>query len=416
METAQNMAWKNFMVFLVAAFALVALAANVSAFGTIQSVEVNDVEASSGTVDFANFAGETVTVRITFLASGNASDVRVKAWFSGERENAAVSARDFDVIAGNTYSLYVQVPVPHDLDEELHEARTLNIVVENQAQTADEVEIDFTVQRFSYDLEILAVDMQPEVKAGESFAVDVVLKNRGSHLSDDTFLKVRIPELGLETSTYYGDLSAIDSDEPVDRNDAAERRTFLRIPVNAPAGLYTVEIEAFNDDSVARIQRRVLVTGASEGALSVPSTSSKTFSVGETAEYKLTLVNRGTTVSVYMLDANAPSNLNVRLSDNIVVVPAGTSRTVSVFADSAVRDDYTFSVNVNSEEGALVTQQTFVANVVEGNGSGVSGTKANATVLLTVILAIVFIVLLVVLIVLLTRKPETKEEFGESYY
>ena len=103
------------------------------------------------------------------------------------------------------------------------------------------------------------------------------------------------------------------------------------------------------------------------------------------------------------------------MGDNIVVVHAGSSRTVSLFADSDTRDDYTFTVDVNSEEGVLVARETFSANVVEGD-SRIGGTTTNATVLLTVILAIIFIVLLVVLIVLLTRKTEKTEEFGESYY
>ncbi len=412
METAYNMTSKNLSVFFVTALALIALASSVSAFGSIESVEVNGVNVISQTVDLGNFAGERVHVLVTFKANSNAEDVRVKAWFSGESENAAVSER-FGVLNGTLYTRTVLLDVPHNLREELHESRVLNIVVENRETTADQKAVNFRVQRTSYNVQILSIDFQPEIKAGESLAVDVVLKNIGSRLADDTFIRVRIPELGLEKTTYYGDLSSTDQSNP-DRRDSVERRTFLRIPVNVPSGLYTLEIEAYNADSIAKQTRRVLVTGASEGALTVPSSTSKTFSAGETAEYKLTLVNRGTTVSVYTLETNAPSNLNLRLSDTLVVVPAGSSRTVSVYANSSVRDDYTFSVKVNSEEGVLVSQHTFVANVVDGGR--LAGTSANATVLLTVILAIVFIVLLVVLIVLLTRKPETKEEFGESYY
>jgi preprotein translocase subunit SecG len=99
-----------------------------------------------------------------------------------------------------------------------------------------------------------------------------------------------------------------------------------------------------------------------------------------------------------------------------VVVPAGTSRTVEFLVDSDTRDEYTFNVDVLSDGGALIDSKTFSANVVEGKGTGSTGVQANTTVLLTVILAIIFVVLLVVLIVLLTRKPESKEEYGESYY
>jgi len=414
---------KNLMVFLVAALALVAFASNVSAadFGHITAIEVDDTDIlnPSGVPTFN--VGDTLSVRVTFVADEDADRVRVIAHFSGERDIESV---EFPVTSGGEYTRRLNVPVPYDFGEDdLSQVRELEIEVEsrNKGSFTTVKPINLLTQREADNINILAVDMQPEVSAGESLAMDVVLKNRGFYLADDVFLRVRMPELGLETTTYYGDLSPVDQggDDEVDREDAVERRTFLRIPVGTPAGIYTVLFDASDGDSIDTVERRVLVTGASQnGALTVPSQTSKTFSVGETAEYKLTLVNRGSTIAVYSLDVNSASDLNVVLSDNIVVVPAGSSRMVSIFADSSVRDNYTFSVIVNSEEGALVTQETFTANVVENGGSkdGGTGSGANATVLLTVILAIIFIVLLVVLIVLLTRKPETKEEFGESYY
>ncbi len=415
------MASKNLLVYLVAVFALVALASGVSAFGNITGVEVSGVPAlgTTPTVDFANFAGQKVPILVVFTATENASDVRVKAWFSGAKDNSAVSER-FDVLAGRTYTRVAYLDVPFDLKDSLDEPRKLLIGVENRDQTADQVEITFTVERESYRLDILDVNMQSEISAGESLAIDVVLKNTGRKFADDAFLRITIPELGIDTKTYFGDLSPIDQANP-DKEDASERRTYVRIPVDAPAGLYTVTLHAYNSDSEASATKRVLVKGVSETALAVPSQTSKTFKTGESAEYKLTLVNRGTTIAVYKLTATAPRDLNVDISDPLVVVPAGSSKTVSIMASSSVRDAYTFSVNVNSEEGTPVSQNTFVANVVEddrkttGSGFNLGGTS-NATVLLTVILAIIFIVLLVVLIVLLTRKPETKEEFGESYY
>lgn len=424
MEIAKIMKQKNLLVFLVAAFALVAVASNVSAFGDITAVKVNGIDALGG-VDFANFAGDRVMLTVTFTADDGvdpavlnevlAIDVRMKAWFTGERDNSAISDR-IEVLENRVYVLNAYLDVPHDLGNDLNEPRTLNIVVESKQVEADSETISFTVQRESYNLEILSVTLQPEVTAGESVAIDVVLKNRGSQRADDTFLRVKIPELRIETQTYFGDLTPTDQSNP-DRDDALERRTYLRLPVDVPAGLYTVVLEAFNDDSFATTEKRILVSGVSEEALVIPSQSSKTFSTGETAEYKLTIVNRGSAVSVYRVSVDAPANFNTEVSESLLVVPAGSSRTFSVFTDSAVRDDYSFTVKVASEEGVLVAQNTLAASVTD-NGKSTSRVTggANTTVLLTVVLAIVFIVLLVVLIVLLTRKPETKEEFGESYY
>jgi hypothetical protein len=399
---------------------------SVSAFGDIETVEVNGVVVVDhgqqvGSVDLANFVGDRVPVLVVFKSANGtgvlAEDVRIKAWISGDAENVVTSER-FDVLADRLYTRIIYLDIPSDLRDVLDETRKLEILVESKADgIADAETIDFSVQRASYVLEILSVDMQPEVNVGDSLVVDVVLKNRGRQFADDAFLTISIPELGLEERTYFGDLSPIDQDDP-EKDDAVERRTYIRIPANAEPGLYDIKIEAYNADTYDRVDRRVLVAGgAVENTQVVAASTSKTFNVGETESYKLTIVNRGTVVRVFELQIDSPNNLDVDVSDSLVVVPAGTSRTVEFLVDSNVRDEYTFSVDVLSDGGALVDTKTFSANVVEGNGNGGgAGIQTNTTVLLTVILAIIFVVLLVVLIVLLTRKPETKEEYGESYY
>lgn len=409
---------KTFLVLLVSAFVLAFAAQAVSAFGTIQEVQFDDVVVypTSASVDLANFAGTSIPVEINFLATADALDVRIKAWISGERDTVAVSER-FDVVANRTYKRTVLLQIPTDLNDRLDEVRALEIAVENREQTADEESIDFTVQRESYIIEILSVNLQSQVKSGESLVIDTVLKNIGRHTADDVFLKVSVPQLGLETTTYFGDLTPTDRSSP-DKEDAVERRTFLRLPADTPAGLYTVELKASNSDSVTTMQRKILVDGAEEDTMFVASATSKTFSTGETGEYKITLVNRGSVVRVYEIEATSvSSDLNLDVSDPMVVVPAGSSKTISVLASAAQRDDYDFRVTVKSDQGNVLSEKNFVANVRD---KGTTGTGApisnNATVLLTIVLAIVFVVLLVVLIVLLTRKPEKSEEFGESYY
>ena len=169
----KNMASKNLLVFLATAFVLVFALQGVSAFGNITDVEIGGVRVLGTSIDMANIAGDRVPVLIVFHATADASDVRVKAWISGERENAFVSDR-FDAIAGRTYSEIVYVDAPTDLDE-LDEARALDIVVESkEAGTADEVEIPFTVERESYTMKILSVDTESKVNAGEVLTLDSV--------------------------------------------------------------------------------------------------------------------------------------------------------------------------------------------------------------------------------------------------
>lgn len=398
------------LVSLVAVFVLaLVFAQSASAFADIDSVEVNGVEALYGNVDIGTFAGDTLPVRVTFTAYQNAEDARVKIWLTGEKDNA-VSTDRFDVLNGSTYSKLVAVPVPANIDPS--EPFNLEILVESRADgIADQVTIDVVAQRTSYAVEILDANFATKAKAGEAMAVDIVLKNTGRHLAEDTFVKVKIPALGVEQRAYFGDLSAVDQSNP-DKEDAVERRMYVNIPKSAPAGVYTVEVEAYNADSDETVSKKVAIVGASEDTSVVTPAQSKTFAAGETVQYSVTLVNAGNRIRVYELVPEVSDGLTVDMDESVIAVSAGTSKTVKMDVKADKAGQYDFAVGVNSD-GALVTKQTFSANVAKSN-TGFSG--GNTTLVLTIVLAIIFVVLLVVLIVLLTRKPEKTDEFGESYY
>ena len=401
------MKYTKVLVSLVAIFALaISLIASVSASSI--SVEVSGVQ----TNDIAVFAGQTVPVRVVFSSDVSATDVRVKAWVSGEKEYA-VSTDRFDVIAGKVYSRLVSVTVPSRIDPS--ENLKLDVLVEGRnAGNIVEKTVILSAQRESYNVEVLDAIMSSEVKAGSALAIDVVLKNTGRQFSEDTFVKARIPALGIEQKAYFGDLSPVDQSNP-DKEDAAERRIVLNVPSNTPTGLYLVELEVYNADSTAAVTKKVsIVGGAGDSSQFVASANSKTFAANEKAIYSLTLVDSGSKIRVYELVPETSSSLTLSLNDNVVVVPAGESKTVNFDVMSSKEGKYNFAVNIYSDS-ELVKRYNFLASV-EGK-SAKEGSAGNATIVLTVILAIIFVVLLVVLIVLLTRKPDNKaDEFGESYY
>jgi hypothetical protein len=401
------MKYQKILVSLVAIFALaISLIASVSASGWV-NVEVSGTDYS----DLAVFAGQTLPVRVIFSSYIDESDVRVKAWISGEQEYA-VSTERFDMVEGKVYSKLVSVQVPSNIDPS--EDLKLEVLVEsrNNGEIAREA-ISLSAQRGSYEVELLDVDMASEVRTGTSLPIDIVLKNRGYHFAEDTFVKVKIPALGIEQKAYFGDLSPVDQSNP-DKEDAAEKRIVLSIPSNAPTGLYLVELTVYNADSSSVMTKKVsIVGGSSENSIFVTSANSKTFAVGSKAGYSMTLVNSGDKIRVYELVAEAPNALTVSLDESTVIVPAGASKTVNFGVVASREGEYNFAINVYSDN-ELTKSNSFLANV---DNKGAKGSSGNATLVLTIVLAIIFIVLLVVLIVLLTRKPENKvEEFGESYY
>jgi len=409
------MEYKKFMVSLVAVLAIaIFFAASASAFGTIQSVKVSGFEVyqngqSNGSSQVSVEAGQTVPVEVYFLANQNAKNVRIKVSTSGSADYTAVTGR-FDVLANNLYSRVVQLTVPTALDNP-GENITLLVDVESENQgVVPRLAIPLTFQREAYEVSFLDVQTEGQAVAGDVLPITVVIKNRGSHLAEDTFVSAKISALDAEERAYFGDLSPVDQANP-DKEDAAEKMLFLNIPKDAKAGVYTLEIDVFNGDTEQTVVKKIAISDSSEESMIVSSASSQTFNVNEKATYSITLLNSGSKAKVYNLVPQSPSSsLDVTASEPVVVIPAGSSKTVAVEAVASKTGSYAFGVSITSD-GTLVQNESFTANV-EGDGA----MTGNVTVVLTVILAIVFVVLLIVLIVLLTRKPEKSKEFGESYY
>ncbi len=400
---------KNLIGFVAAILAFVFVLPAVSAFATIDYVLVDGTRLTTGGSNLAVFAGETLDLDVVFTSNANDTDVRVTARILGEPGIFETTER-FDVLAGRSYSKSLTLDLPSNIDPD--ERFVLLVNVESNSQSAAPMSANLEIQRTSYTLEVLSVEADSKVEAGKTYALDVVVKNRGRQESEDTFVQASIPELGISKRIFLGDLAAVDEGGAnlPDKFDSKEGRILLSIPANAKPGLYTVEVEAFNDDTETTVPRRVEIVGSGSASSVISSLVTKNFAVSEEATYSFSIVNSGDTIKVYTLTAEADEGLTVDLEETAVAVPAGSAKQVKLTAVASEKGAYNFKVGVFAADGTLVQEQKFVANV-EGRAVG-----GNAVVVLTIVLAIIFVVLLVVLIVLLTRKPEKSENFGESYY
>lgn len=398
---------KNFIGLFSIAIALLFVAPFVSAqsFANVQYVETESYNIVQGD-RFAVEAGQSLDLRVVFDAMANANDVRVSARVLGEPGLSDTTSR-FDVIAGGTYSKQLSIDVPYDID--LNEDFILEVKVENQLGGTT-FTATFVVQRESYALEFLSVESPSRISAGEVLPVEVVVKNRGRYDAQDTFVIASIPALGVSKKIFLEDLAANESVNNEIEDDSIEGRILLAIPSNAAPGLYTVEVKTYNSDSETVSVRRVEIVSGNSNSAMISSPSSRTFAAGSEGSYSLTIVNSGNRILVYNLVTESDNGLTVDFDDSVVVVPAGSSKTVDMTAQAAREGSYNFKVTVLDSENNVVGEKSFVANV-EGRSVG-----GNAAVVLTIILAIVFVVLLVVLIVLLTRKPAKADQSGESYY
>ena len=321
--------------------------------------------------------GETIPIKVVFTSDIDASDVKIEAEIEGYKVDVEDETTPFDVEDGKRYSNILSLKIPHNLKDEISEDATLEIKVYNKDDKTELADIELRVQRESYNADVMSISTTQSAETGKLFPVDVVLKNKGYNNLDDMYVTVRIADLDVERTSYFGDLVALKDSNDDDDTDTVSGRIYLQIPDNAKAGTYTLEVEVENEDTNAVETKEVYVDALEETLIK----SGK----------DLIVVNPTNKLKVYkVVSADAES---------FVVVPAGSSRTVKT----------TTSGEYNVFDGA-----DLVGNVVFGDGQ-TSSDGTNPIAILTVVLAIVFIVLLIVLFVLIGKKPES-EEFGESYY
>lgn len=394
--------WVSFVMLVSVLF----LAVSVSAQTVSDvSVEVNGIDATASP---AIVVGDVIFVRVEFESNVNESDITVRAEIDGQRERVEAETSLFDIEDGHRYSKTLAIEVPFDLRKKISGFVDLNVKISG----TDLITHELRLQRSSFSLDILAVEVPQTVKAGGSFPVDVVLKNLGYNDLDDLFVTTRISALDVERTAFFGDLVALECERGQDpdfnwgididrkclerKTNTDDGRIFLQLPFDAKPGVYALELRVEGEDvSTSKTVQVKIENPFPEGNFIV-------------SENQLLIVNPTNQLVVYKLSPKDVEGVSVSLSDSIVSVPAGSSRTVNVDATAETEGTHTLLIDVLSADGSFVETVEF-KKVLEGED------VISPIVVLTIILAIIFVVLLVVLIVLLRKKPET-EEFGESYY
>lgn len=378
----------------------------VSAADLASSVKTqfDGVELTSGVEMVGELSSNRVPVEVEFVAAKDASNVKVSVTISGLRKDIEVSTDRFDVLAGKTYKKALAVELPSFLDE-LYQDFTLYVEIIDATDKTEE-SYSVTMQRNSYELGVLSADFNTQISAGELFPINVVLKNVGYNRLDDVYVMASIPELGVNTRAYVGDLLE-EEVSTSDKEDSHSSVVYLKAPENAAAGVYKIQIRAYNRDAET-IVTKLLTVKESSATMVSPTLKDLDLSAGEETTYELIVANNANEVRMFnlrsvsgrYLDVLVPSAVTVGVN-SYEVVPV----TVKALKDAEL-GTYTFSIEVDDKP------VNFVANVVKTNSL-----TQTPMVTLTVILAIIFVVLLVVLVILMTtKKDRAVEEVETSYY
>lgn len=396
----QKKFWVSFLV--IASVLVLASAASALPLPNMSGVtlKVNDIV--TGTNSVSVIAGDTIPVVVTFTSNVNASDVRLSITTEGAKVDAEKEVFVGDVENGQTYTQSLTLQVPYELQDA--QSGNLHLVVKmwNGQFSGNIYDTQLRVQRPSYNAEIMSFSTVDSATAGQLVPVDVVVKNTGYNQLNDLYVTLKVPELGLQRTAYFGDLVAI---ENKDNPDTASGRIFLQIPSNAKPGTYTIEVLVENGDFSQTSTASLDITNDFESNV-IASNSELTAAVGEDVTYTLEIVNPTNEIKVYTIVPQTISGVKMS-TDSMVTVPAGSSRTVLLNAKATSEGNYNLSVNVFSGQ-----ELTGNVNLALNAAGGVS----NPVVVLTIVLAIIFVALLVVLLVLVTKKPKKQEEFEESYY
>ena len=407
---------KQTLVFFIALLATVLVLSTVSAIEN-SDITVNDVEVDGISIldsTLAGFVSNKVPVQIEFTANTDVEEVKAKVYIEGYKSEISETSERFDMFNGSTYSKHFQLTLPstEDLDD-LTEDLTLWVRFSNKDGSFEE-SYAIRMQKDSYSLKVLSVDVVNSATAGSVIPVDIVIENNGLHRLDNVFVKASIKSLGVERKVFFGDITPndeCDDDDDCDKENTVSKRIYLSLPTNAAAGIYDLEVEASNYDETSTTIKKIAVTEAQAGILS--AATSKTIAAGEQATFDLVLVNPNDRIVVYTITPAESKGLLITVSEPIAAVSAGSSKTVKITVEAtsdAEQGTHLATLNVNSEAG-LVKQVSYSVNV-----QGKQKLKTNSVVVLTIVLAIIFVVLLLVLIVLLSRRPTQTEDFGETSY
>jgi hypothetical protein len=356
-------------------------------------------------------AGQTIEVEVWFTARIYDGDVTVSAELDGNKVDVKASTKPFDVEWSQSYKKTLTLKVPYELKDELSDNLELDIKIDGNERKTEVPTITLRVQRTSYDVAIKSVSVDQSIKAGETFPVELVLKNIGYNDLDGLYVTAKITTLGVQKSGYFGDLVALECDNSDDNEfpwsdttlnrkcnednvDTISGKLMLEVPFGTKAGTYNLEVVVENDDTTSTKTVEVVLQNDFDKTV---------FKSGNS----IWLVNPTDNVVGYRLVAESPASV----AESIVFVPAGASKTVAV--EPNAEGEYDFNVNVFTLKGEVVDSINFSGSTTEKTDKA---TQTSPIVILTVVLAIIFIVLLIVLIVLIGKKPEKSGEFGESYY
>lgn len=406
---------------LIAALTLTSLVGAVNDNGVdvlINSVEINGDDVLVGFPVLVD-KGDTLNIRVGITANLNrVEDLELDAKISGyeysDNDNLYDSTSLFDVPAGTTKYVNLEIGLPRDMEGYVYTLR-LRLLDQNGAELLAERTIYVESQRHGVDF--ADVSISSTVRAGRSLFTRVLLENFGEKDQENVKVTVGIPELGM-SATEYVDL--IESGKY-----ANVPEMFIQIPASAEEGIYAVQVtvrynglrESVSEQysvTVLPYEFDNLVKVNEEASVLAVAPESQTVAAGSTAVYGVALANEGQSSKAYTVEVVTGDWASASVSESLVVLESGKSQVVYVklaAAENAPTGAHTASVVVKSGDEVLETLTLGAEVVPAQNGNTTVGLKNGLEIAL-----IVLVVLLVVIGLIIGFSRLRKEEDDEQTY
>src|SRR3989344_4788415 len=337
---------KNLGFFIVVLAGVLFLAGMVSAANVHGvSVTLDDVAA---TANPSVIAGDSVTAKVVFTSDVTTSDLKVRFEIEGDQIDVAQTTVPFEVESGKTYVKKLTLKIPNELEDEISDDAELNLRIWGGESTDYTDSFDVRIQRPSYDVGFMSISTSQTIEAGKILPVDVVVKNVGYNELNNLYITASFPDLGVKKTGYFGDLVPVEDD---DDDDFVRARLFLEVPYNVKSGAFSLQVEAKSGSFDTMKSQDVTVRGG---------LSSNVFVSGN----QIVVANPTSQLLALKLVPETTGNALVSLSESIVVIQAGTSRTIT--ASSSGSESY--KVNIFTANGDLLDSITVSPSASTSSG------------------------------------------------
>lgn len=344
---------------------------------SIDSVEIESKAVAENENNFVIIGDgkKELDVRVRLTSLENIKDAHVDAVLSFENGDVVADATTtFDINEDENAVKKLELPLIGRFGQNSFKLKIR--VVDAEGDLEEKLYgLKISQQKFPFIISSISLEPENDLQAGKRLVATLSVKNSGVMPLDGVSAKVSVPELGVSSTKFIGQIKNSGKLSEI-REDF-----ILKILDNAPTGTYTVRAEVmsqFGGESEVK-EIPVFILGKSEQTkqivndrivVNIPIVKQDLFNDGREAIYPLTLTNEGPDANTYtiLLDGSNWANLRLAESNTFVIKPR-QSKTINVYASTTAKmpGERVFLAAIRDNNGIL-TYAVLKANVVAVKG------------------------------------------------